>query len=357
VSDAIEWISEPARFDAIAREWDALAGPAGYPFVSHAWLAAWWHAFSNGRHLLICTTRRDGQLAAALPLWRRGSLVSALANAHTPTFTPIAVDDTAMAAVVDEVVAARFPSLVIGPLPADDAAVGLIVASLRQHRRHTWVQPAHASPVVDVDGDADAYRRRLPRATRRELDRLRRKLEREHSVSFRPLAEPRDPASELETALELERSGWKGRRGTAILSSAEASAFYREVALRLAAQGSFRLSTLAAGNRVIAFDLAIVAGGAAWLPKGGYDESFSRYAPGLLLLVAGIERAHELGLARVELLGASERYKLKFASRVRRHVIVHSHSWLPVPMARAVWARVGRPTARAVYRRTSGRRR
>src|SRR5918999_554912 len=358
MSDGIEWIDDPAQFDALAAEWDDVAGSSGYPFMRYAWLASWWHAFSKQRRLLICTARRDGRLAAALPLWRRRSLASALANAHTPTFTPIARDNAALASVVEAAVAARFPSLVVGPLPANDAAITLLVKASRQARRHTWIAAAHASPVIDIlPGGVEAYRRRLSRSTRRELDRLRRKLEREHHVSFEPLAEPEDLSAALERSLEVERSGWKGRRGTAILSSPETAAFYREVAARLASDGALRLSTLVAGRRVMAFDFAIVSDGALWLPKGAYDEAFGRYAPGLLLLLAEIERAHELGLDRVELLGTSEPYKLKFASRVRRHAIVHSHAWRPTPMARYGWARVGRPVARTVYRRTLRRRR
>jgi CelD/BcsL family acetyltransferase involved in cellulose biosynthesis len=358
MSDTIEWIDDPARFAALAAEWDDVARSSGYPFMRYAWLASWWHAFSKHRRLLICTARRDGRLAAALPLWRRRSLASALSNAHTPTFTPIALDESALAAVVEAAVAARFPSLVVGPLPADDAAVGLLLEASRRARRHTWIAAAHASPVVDIlPGGVEDYRRRLPRSTRRELERLRRKLEREHPVTFETLAEPEDPRAALQRGLEVEKSGWKGRRGTAILSAPDTAAFYREVASRLASEGALRLSTLEAGRRVLAFDFAIVSDGALWLPKGAYDEAFSRYAPGLLLLLAEIERAHELGLDRVELLGTSEPYKLKFASRVRQHAFVHSHSWRPAPTARAAWARVGRPAARAVYRRTLRRRR
>jgi CelD/BcsL family acetyltransferase involved in cellulose biosynthesis len=355
MNETIEWIDDAARFEALADAWDEVARSTGHPFMRHAWLASWWHAFGAGRHLFVCTVRRGGKLVAALPLWRRGTLAAALANAHTPTFAPIAADHDALEAVVGAALAAGFPSLVVGPMPAEDESAAAVARMSQLARRQTWTQIAYDSPIVDLADDPAEFRRRLARGPRRELERLRRKLEREQAPSFELLAEPPDPLAVLERGLELEQRGWKGRRGTAILSSAPTAAFYREVAAGMAAAGMLRLSTLWAGGRLLAFDYGIVSDGALWLPKGAYDEEFRRYAPGLLLLAAEIERAHELGLERVELLGSADPYKLKFASRARRHLFVHSHAWRPVPLARSAYARVGRPFVRSVYRKALSR--
>ncbi len=356
MDEVIAWIEDSREFDALAGEWDDVAARSGSPFVRHAWLAAWWHAFSARRRLFVCTARRDGALAAALALWRRGSEARSLANAHTPAFAPISVDETALRAVLEASVAAAPGSLVIGPLPADHPAVELLATASRHARRLTWIAPAHDSPVVDLAGGAEAHRQRLARDTRRELERLRRKVEREHDARFDVLVQPADLDAALARGFELESSGWKGRRGTAILSSPATSAFYHGLARRLAAQGALRLSTLDVGGQAVAFDFGIVSDGALWIPKGGYDETFRRYAPGLLLLWAEIQRAYELGLERVELLGHADAYKLKFATRVRPHAVVHSHAWRPAPTARLAYARFGRPAARALYRRARRRR-
>jgi CelD/BcsL family acetyltransferase involved in cellulose biosynthesis len=356
--DRIEWVQDPAAFEALAGEWEPLAARTRYPFMRHPWLSAWWQSFGRSGRLLVCTARRDGRLVGALPLWRRRGVASSLANAHTPVFVPLAADRAALQLMVDATLAAGFPSLVVGPLPADDGAVPLLLEASRAAGRNTWLAQAHASPVVEVAGSADEYRDRLPRDLRRELARLRRKLEREHEADFVTLAAAApDTPTQLEQGLELERDGWKGRRRTAILSSPDTASFYRDVSGRLASDGTLRLSTLVVDGRPVAFDLGILSDGALWLPKGAYDERYGRYAPGLLLLLDEIDRAHELSLDRVELLGDAERYKLKFASRTRSHVVVHSHALATIPLARSSYARWGRPVARTIYRRAIRRRR
>jgi CelD/BcsL family acetyltransferase involved in cellulose biosynthesis len=107
---------------------------------------------------------------------------------------------------------------------------------------------------------------------------------------------------------------------------------------------------------MIAFDLCLVDKGRLWILKGGFDEAFRRYAPGLLLTLAGIERAQELGLEAVELLGDQAGWKAKFANDERAHWLVHSYRRRPVPLARYAYRRGVRPPLPRGYRRVRGAR-
>lgn len=331
-------------------EWDALADRLeSPPFVRPAWIASWWSSFGGGRPLAYAARRAD-ELVAILPLVAGGSVLRSPTNGHTPLFAPLGEPD-AVAAVARAVLPSPAGSLIISHVPDTHASVPALGRASREARRVTWWEPGQTSPVVDLEGDFDAYLARLGRHTRRELGRLRRKLEVEHgTVSVESFAVPTKLGAELQAALELEASGWKGRRGTAILSRPDTTAFYRRFAAAFARRDELRLSTLAARGRLIAFDLCLVTGGRAWTLKGAYDEEFRRYAPGLLLLIAEIEAAYARGLAAVELLGGADDYKLKFATSFRPHVTLHSHRRLPVPLARLSYYRGARPVMRRVYR-------
>src|SRR5258706_7672137 len=70
--------------DLIASEWDDLAGRvSAAPYVRPGWVAAWWRAFGVG-DLEIRTLRRDGRLAAVLPVSRRYGVLRSVTNYHTP---------------------------------------------------------------------------------------------------------------------------------------------------------------------------------------------------------------------------------------------------------------------------------
>jgi hypothetical protein len=66
-----------------------------------------------------------------------------------------------------------------------------------------------------------------------------------------------------------------------------------------------RIAFLRVDRRAIAMQLAIESGGAWWLFKIGFDESFARCSPGSLLMHT-IGHAARSGLARYELLGEVE---------------------------------------------------
>lgn len=342
--------TDPAALAELEAEWNALADRLeSPPFVRPAWIASWWSSFGGGRPVVYAARRAD-ELVAILPLVAGGSVLRSPTNGHTPLFAPLGEPD-AVAAVARAVLPSPAGSLIISHVPDTDVSVPALARASREARRVTWWEPGQTSPVVDLDGDFDAYLARLGRHTRRELGRLRRKLEAEQgAVRVESFAVPTKLDEELQAALELEASGWKGRRGTAILSRPDTAAFYRHFAAAFASRGELRLSTLVAGGRLIAFDLCLVTGGRAWTLKGAYDEEFRRYAPGLLLLIAEIEDAYGRGLTAVELLGGSDDYKLKFATTSRTHVALHSHRRLPVPLARLSYSRAARPIMRRAYR-------
>lgn len=345
----ITTLSDPAAIATLEPEWDVLAERTGIPFLRLDWLTAWCTAFGAGR-LLIYAARRDGDLVAVLPLVAKDSTLRSPTNAHTPVFLPLG-GRAAVSTLAASALTSGVGSLIVSHLPSDDPLFEALAESSQRAGRLTWREAGQISPIVDTSGDLERYRHDLDRHTRRELGRLRRKLEAERKgTQIRPLAHPVDLQQELQAALELEARGWKGHRRTAILCRADTASFYRMVAADLARRGELRLSTISADGHLIAFDLCVVAHSRAWILKGAYDERYRRYAPGLILLLAEIEHAFELGLQAVELLGGADDYKRKFATDFRPHGALHSYRRLPVPLARLTYHRAARPILRRAYR-------
>ena len=92
-----EVIRDPAAFDGLAGEWDALVdrcAPAT-PFQSHAWLSSWWQSYGRPGRLRLVTVRRDGRLVAVAPLMLRHRLLPVLVpvGAGLTDFLDVLVDD------------------------------------------------------------------------------------------------------------------------------------------------------------------------------------------------------------------------------------------------------------------------
>lgn len=344
----ISWIEDVESFNALEHEWRRLADHDEMPFVRHAWFAAWWAAFGGGKKLRICTARDTAGLAAVFPLARHAGQLEPLANAHTPAFAPLSRDDAALRAVIDAALD-ESPTLLLQRIPAEHRAFPSLCKASDAHRRATLVQSSCHSPYVQTIGPVSAYWARLSPAARRSFLRCRRHLDERNDVSLSILEPPQDIEAELARGFAVEGSGWKSRQGSAIANARETVTFYTELARRFARLGKLRLSVLRFGDRVVAFNYNLLDHGRVWALKGGYDVEFSRYAPGLLLTLAEVERCFEAGLEGFELLGDDASWKRKFTGEVRAHRDVLAAERKPLPLARYAYRRYVRPYLRRAH--------
>jgi len=301
--------------DSLACEWEQLADRVGgSPFLRPGWILPWLQAFGTGTPEAI-TVRRDGELAAVLPMQRKRGHLRSVANWHSPLFGPLVADDDARAVLLEGLFGERRPSVDLSLLNGDAELLGRIDQSARGAGRRVLRCPIALCPVVDTAGSFEEYERRLSRNRRKSLRRGRRALEAEGSVTFDVHEAPDGLERALEEVFAVEASGWKGRRGTAIASRAKTTRFYSDVASWAAQHGWLRLSFLRLDGRAIACDYAIAFDGAWYSLKSGYDEEYRRFGPGALLLHEQLRNCFESGASWLELLGTEDSFKLSWTDR------------------------------------------
>lgn len=119
---------------------------------------------------------------------------------------------------------------------------------------------------------------------RKQLRRLRRKLEERGAVSTR-IVTGLAIEEEMETFFELEAAGWKGRRRTALASSIRTLALARGFLRGLAKQNRCAIAWLDLDGAPVAAAVLVYSGGAAFYWKIAYDEGFADYSPGAQLMI------------------------------------------------------------------------
>jgi CelD/BcsL family acetyltransferase involved in cellulose biosynthesis len=297
----------------VEAEWDALADRVGAsPWLRPGFIKAWLDAFSVGE-LEVVAVRRGSQLSAVIPMLRRRGALIAPTNWHTPQFAPLAEDTAGRAELAEALVAERPRRLAVSFAPPETVNELRESASAACYRVVERI--VQSSPFLDVAGDWGAYLRSRGRELRKSVERRRRRLQEGGSLALHV-----DDGGRLEELLgegfRVEALGWKGRRGTAILARPETRRFYEDVARWSAARGTLRLAFLRLDGRAFAFQLMLEEGGVAYLVKSGYDEEYRQFGPGQLMAAELMQRAFEIGLRRVEFLGAANPYKLEWASGV-----------------------------------------
>lgn len=137
---------------------------------------------------------------------------------------------------------------------------------------------------VDTRGSSRDFSRSLRRKTRQELERLGRRLNERTLTSFTfeaPLTKEENE-KRLRQFIELEDSGWKGRRGTSIKRRSGERGYYEEIVRWSAKQQAMRWCLLSQEDKPVAMNLCILFNKTLAMPKVCYDEALARYSPGLL---------------------------------------------------------------------------
>lgn len=347
----VQWIHDTDRFDELSSAWDALLPDDARPFDLHCWYSAWWRAFGGSSELAVCAIWRGDELEGVCPLIvsdRR--TVSALANTHSGVFRPLARDQAAMRRLAEAVTEGVPGSLELSGLPKEDPAVAAFDEAAGRARMLSICEPLKTSPIVETDGDFDAWRAASKRRWGAPLERFRRKMGRDYEAQFDIVGAPRDLEAELDAGFAVEASGWKGREGTAIISTPETERFYRDVARLFHERDGLRLSRIVLDGTIAAFDFCLLYRGRLYLLKTGFDERFRRLAPGLVMRLSNIERCFELGYEAHELGGEASDWKLKFATTERRHVCLRAYPRTPLEAGRYAYRATLRPLLKRAYR-------
>lgn len=275
--------------------------------VSAAWFGAWDAAYGNGVAHAVGGVRLLDTRARLGPLPYR--LRRSRTNPHTAIFDaePAGVTPAALLAGADVVRLDYLPEQ------------SLLLAAAR-----TWpgarIAPHALAPVVDCRSPyADWLKRRSKRIRQRWPKQERHVFE---TLGFRyeRLSAADDLPMLLAELFTLERAGWKGREGTAIADSAADTRFYTGLATRAMAGGALRLALLRDGERLVAFEYAVLGGDTAYILKVGYDEAYEDASVGHVLAARHIrDCCDDPRIAWYDQLGngmTPAPYKLRFADAV-----------------------------------------
>lgn len=335
--------------EPIAEEWTALVRRTGAPpWMRPGWVRVWMDAQGTGS-LEVLAARGEGGVEGIVAVQRGGAVDS------MPVWQSVVAEgDAAPAELARELFGrgGRRVLLLFGFPGTTGLEQALGAAKAAGYK--TLVRPHLRSPFVTISGSWDDYLGARDRKYLKEIARRRRRLADQGELTF----ELRDGAEGLDALLEegfaVEGSGWKLRQGTAVLSSPERVRYYTGLARWAAGEGMLRLAFLRLGTRAIAFDILVEDEQGLYNLKGGYDEAYAKFGPGVMLVHDSIAYCFDRGLQTYELLGDLEPWKLEWAHGV--HERTELHAFAPdlagrIGHAAFAYARPAARRARALLRR------
>lgn len=127
----------------------------------------------------------------------------------------------------------------------------------------------------------------------KNITKKRKQLASLGDVEYRYIIDSQLMPQAIQSFLELEHQGWKGRNETSLLSHPEQSAFFSSMTLTLAQQNKVIFTEMRMSGRVIASTVNYISGKAFFAFKTAREESLDQYSLGILNEIALIEKIPE----------------------------------------------------------------
>ena len=133
-----------------------------------------------------------------------------------------------------------------------------------------------ARPILDMHAGGMAH------VESKDRRRRRRRLAEQGALEFLLLQGAQADASAVGEHLRLEHAGWKGERGSSLLSSPAQTAFFREMIAGFAGLGAALFMETRVAGRVIASSSNLLLGDTLNGIKIGWDPAYAAFSPGRL---------------------------------------------------------------------------
>ena len=175
-------------------------------------------------------------------------------------------------------------ALILRDIPLGGPVMMALTRALKSNGLTPRILQSHARACLDATRDADELlREALGPKKLKELRRQRNRLAEHGAVIFTIATMPSEIKRDLSIFLNLEASGWKAKRGTALAQDDGDAAFVRRAVYDAAARGNCEIVTLHAGDTPVASGIVLRHLDRAFYFKLGVDERFAKCSPGVQL--------------------------------------------------------------------------
>jgi CelD/BcsL family acetyltransferase involved in cellulose biosynthesis len=296
-------IATGKRLAEIEVDWSELLGHALEPnvFMDPALVRSAEQHFPKSSYITLLAWRSMGDANELVGVWflaigrppRSLTLMPALiapAVPHAYLATPV-IDRRAADVVIDAMLnyierSATLPKvIVLDPMAIRGETMQSLCRVLQARKSVPLILGDAQRPLLISELDGDQYLEKAQSSsTRKKLRQHRRRLKEKGRLELKIWNEPEAVRKAFEEFVQLENSGWKGQRGTAIACAAAEVAFSQAMVAALAERGRAIVYALYLDGMPISMQVVLRAGATVFTWKTAYAEAFQDFSPGMLLL-------------------------------------------------------------------------
>jgi CelD/BcsL family acetyltransferase involved in cellulose biosynthesis len=327
---SVEIVGGNQALTEMRAEWQALFEvTTAPPFLSWEWVSTWNRWFGQEKDPFIFCARDEGRLVGLLALGeekKKASLISPAARSFSflggPEGAPDYLDILALpgyeqkcAVAIFERLAALdlFDLLELEGIAADSPTLPMLALRFGDNRDYKYqIIPQYACPQMKLEGSWEEI---LSGTSRHDyFNRCVRRLNKVKGYEFRVVSDPSEVKASFARFLELHEGRWKDRGSSAATSSPELIGFMGDAAYEMARAGMMRFEEIWLEGECRASLFGFEAGETHYFYLSGFDQAWSKYSLGFVILGISIQGAAQRGLKRYDFLRGAETYKFFWAN-------------------------------------------
>ncbi len=164
-----------------------------------------------------------------------------------------------------------------------------VLAELQATRQADIVHRSERAMLCSDLAPTAYYEGHVRQKKRKEIRRLRSRLDELGTVEFADLASDGSVDSWIQDFLALEASGWKGREGSALNDDPATKLFFSEAVSGAHRAGKLEMLRLTLDTKPIAMLVNFLTPPGAYAFKIAFDEDYARFSPGVLIKIENLK--------------------------------------------------------------------
>ncbi len=315
--------TDPAVFDSLASDWDALVSNAvtSTPFQLTFFQKTWWTHLGNGQ-LLVLAVSDANVLVGLAPLfidnagvlrWVGGEEIADYLDVIASADNQAAVQDAVFAWLMSDACPA-WESAQLSNIPGWSDTFTQWQAMASAFSLTAEVSQIDVSPAIPLPADFEAYMAQISGKQRREIRRKRRRAEANEETSWHFVTADADIAAETENFFSLMASSHPEK--AEFLERPQMRPVFTDLIKAAQANALLSLSFLEVNGEKVAAYLAYDYADRIWLYNSGLlPQVAAALSAGWVLLTYIIEDSIATGHTVFDFMQGDEDYKYKFGGQ------------------------------------------
>lgn len=299
-------------FDSLQSEWELLLPhtAANTIFITPLWQKLWWDHFGQSANLQILSVRQDDELIGIAPLMLTDGVLSFLGDTDLFDYHDFLIKTGREVefynVLCEYLIELEWHTFELKSLRESSIALSQLKILSDQKGFQTEITQEDVSPFSELKPTWDEYQAGMRKKDRHELRRKLRRLEAAGETQQYSCDDPATLDECMPDFFRLMRASSNDKDG---FLTEERELFFKDMALRLAEAGIFKLFFLEVDSKRVASCIAFDYGDAYLLYNSGYDPEYSSLSVGLLNKALCLREAIEEGKSTFDFLRGTERYK------------------------------------------------